>query len=64
MIITISILLAILFCFLCYGLGFKRGSAEQHKTDLEVFQKVLSEYHNDSQNTEKDPYDEDYEPVI
>ena len=62
MIITVLILLAILFCFLCYGLGFKKGSEEQHKTDLEVLHKVLSEYHND--NTEKDPYDENYEPVI
>lgn len=66
----IGLLLVILVCFLCYGLGFKKGSEEQHKTDLEAFHKEFSEYHNDilkiikSPNTEKDPYDDDYEPVI
>lgn len=63
----IGLLLVILLCILCYGVGFKKGSKEQHKTDLEVLHKILSEYHNDiikSPNIEKDPYDENYEPRI
>lgn len=66
----IGLLLVILLCILCYGVGFKKGSKEQHKADLEVFHKEFSEYHNDilkiikSPNIEKDPYDENYEPRI
>ena len=62
--IFIGLLLVILLCFLCYDLGFNKGSKEQYKTDLELFYKDFSEYHNKSPNTEKDPYDENYETAI
>lgn len=44
--IFIGLLLVILLCFLCYDLGFNKGSKEQYKTDLELFYKDFCEYLN------------------